>query len=72
MNPQTAYGIISLVVALLSVDYFTQHPIDVKAVKRILSDINHWVRNEDGENLTAYLILSFALVVFVSWGISLL
>jgi len=41
-------------------------------VKRTLSDINHWVRSEDGEHLTAYGILSFALVVFVVWGISLL
>ena len=37
-----------------------------------LSDINHWIRNENGENLTAYGIMSFALVVFVVWGLSLL
>ena len=41
-------------------------------IRDALSDINHWVRNEDGENLTAYGIMSFALVVFVVWGISLL
>ena len=41
-------------------------------IKPILSHINHWVRNEDGEHLTAYGIMCFALVVFVVWGLSLL
>ena len=45
---------------------------NAEAVKSTLSDINHWIRNENGENLTAYGIMSFALVVFVVWGISLL
>ena len=41
-------------------------------IRATLSDINHWIRNENGENLTAYGIMSFALVVFVVWGLSLL
>jgi len=43
-----------------------------RRIRATLSHINHWVRNEDGEHLTAYGIMSFALVVFVVWGISLL
>ena len=46
--------------------------VNCRRVRAALSDINNWIRNENGENLTAYGIMSFALVVFVVWGISLL
>lgn len=68
----TIIGIFSLITALLTVAYFADHPIDWSALKAHLSHFNHWPINEDGEHLTAYGIICFALVVFVVWGISLL
>ncbi len=62
----------NILVLSIGVLLMAMSAVHCRAVKRTLSDINHWVRNEDGENLTAYGIMSFALVVFVVWGISLL
>lgn len=46
MNPQTLYGIFSLVIALLSVDYFVKHPVDVEAVKRTLRRLRDTLAKE--------------------------
>ena len=68
MNPQTAYGIISLVVALLSVDYFTRHPIDMGAIRGRLSKFNHWLMTGDKEVVyPVALIVGFSLAAIASW-----
>ena len=68
MNPQTAFGIISLVVALLSVDYFTRHPIDMGAIRGRLSDIKTWLYTGDRDVVYPVAIITGgSLVVIASW-----
>ena len=61
------YLLLSIGVLLMSIS-----AVNCKKIRGHLSKINRFLINEDGEHLTAYGIISFALVVFVVWGISLL
>jgi len=61
------YLLLSVGILLMSMS-----AVHCRSIRDALSKINRYIRNEDGEHLFAYGVISLALAVIVVWGIGLL
>ena len=69
-NPLLALS--AILVLMSAIAYLQKYPIPVSDIKPYLAKLQHWIRNEDGEHILAYLVMCAAVVVLVPWLLSLI